>query len=189
MVLVLWQGDNICACDFCELTPLPLVFWNLISKQECTSICSPFNMCLTAHITNNIISIKMQLSKHWACAAPLLMGEASVLMSMRLADHRKISRPFKTNFVVVIHVQKCLLQLSPGKRERVAFYYLEGLFERGKPISLQITLDFCATVAPLNNQDSHNKETRGEQKLFHLDHTFSKGLSCTYLAQCTVMHR
>lgn len=39
-----------------------------------------------------------------------------------------------------------------------------------------------------SNKDSLNKETTeqtGGQKLFYLDHIFSKALICTYLSQCT----
>lgn len=51
----------------------------------------------------------------------------------------------------LVEVPKCLLQLSPGKREGCIVLFSQGLFEKGQPVCLQITLDFCATVTSLNN--------------------------------------
>lgn len=49
--------------------------------MECTSISSPFNVYLTAHVTDNIISVKMQLSRQALSLCNSTSHGASVLVS------------------------------------------------------------------------------------------------------------
>lgn len=105
-------------------------------------------MYLTAHMTDNIISVKAQLSRQTLSLCNSTSNGKSICSCVTPC------RPQEQNLQAIqiinlVEVHKCLLQLSPGKREGSILLFSQGLFEKGQPICLQITLDFCATVTPL----------------------------------------
>lgn len=144
-------------------------------------------------MANNLISVKTTLLAH-SLQNSSFNGRSSCSHSYAPCRPEKKNPPDHSKHKLCASyrcVWKYLLQLSSGKKKRVALCYLniESVWKmttyqlaNHNGLSLLLRLHWKTKILV-------TKKLEVKKKSFHLDHTFWKVLSYTYIAQCTIMQR